>query len=114
MCPFREYTKMAQKAPKGTVTITTMRDLLVPLKVSQSDIGGILFALDTKNVGYVRPEKFVETFPKVMEELYPETLTKEQVQDIVDQFAKSEESDEDLSDDGIEIMKSQMTEILSA
>jgi serine O-acetyltransferase len=55
-CPFRDYVKMARSAPKGTITLCTLRRLLHPEGCSIFDIGEILFALDTHNVGYVSPD----------------------------------------------------------
>jgi serine O-acetyltransferase len=53
VCPFWHYTKMAQTAPKGTVTIETLRKLLLKEGCTQYEIGCMLFELDTQNVGYV-------------------------------------------------------------
>ncbi len=57
-CPWREYTRMAKLAPKGTVTIVTLRHLLQPEGCSPMEIGMCFLELDIKNVGYVYKNVF--------------------------------------------------------
>lgn len=58
MCPYREYTRMSHGAPPGTITICTLAKLLRPFGCAHSEIGACIFALDTKNVGYVHMDEF--------------------------------------------------------
>jgi hypothetical protein len=58
VCPYREYTRMAKSAPPGTVTICALAELLKPYGCTANEIGACLFALDTKNVGYVHMDVF--------------------------------------------------------
>eukprot|EP00934_Nitzschia_sp_Nitz4_P004662 Nitzschia sp. Nitz4//scaffold335_size18684//5600//7308//NITZ4_008769-RA/size18684-augustus-gene-0.11-mRNA-1//1//CDS//3329548273//4652//frame0 len=66
-CPFREYTRMAESAPKGTVTIVTLRKLLSQLCTS-FEVGSTFFELDADNVGYVHYDdaKFPCRFAKAL------------------------------------------------
>ena len=57
-CPFREFVHLARSAPPGSITICTLRRLLHPEGCSVSVVGEVLFALDTRNVGYVQPHVF--------------------------------------------------------
>lgn len=57
-CPFRDYLVLAQSAPKDGITIVTMRHLLKPLGCTFDEIGAVLFALDKRDVGYVKPRAF--------------------------------------------------------
>lgn len=58
ICPFRDYVLMAQSAPAGSITICTLRRLLGPEGCSSSEIGEVIFQLDTRNVGYCKPNIF--------------------------------------------------------
>lgn len=57
-CPFRDYVRMAKTAPQGSITICALRQLLNPAGCSISEVGEVLFAMDTHNVGYVKPAIF--------------------------------------------------------
>lgn len=57
-CPFRDFVNLAKSAPKGSITICILRHMLNPEGCSSSDIGEVLFALDTRNVGYIKPDVF--------------------------------------------------------
>ena len=57
-CPWREYARMAKLAPKGTVTLCTLRHLLSPEGCSIMEIGLCFLELDEKNVGYVYKSVF--------------------------------------------------------
>lgn len=52
-CPWREYVRMAKIAPKGSVTICTLKNLLLPEGCTPMEFGLVLLELDEKNVGYV-------------------------------------------------------------
>jgi hypothetical protein len=60
LCPYRDYTVLAFKAPKGTITINTLMKYLVPLGFTSCKIGPIMFDLDQRNVGYVHTSEFEE------------------------------------------------------
>jgi hypothetical protein len=53
MCPYREYSKLAQTAPPGSITICVLHKLLKPYGCTMEQVGCCLFELDLKNVGYV-------------------------------------------------------------
>jgi len=57
-CPWREYSRMAKMAPKGTVTICTLRHLLHPEGCTPMEFGLSFLELDEKNVGYVHMDVF--------------------------------------------------------
>lgn len=57
-CPFRDFVHLAQFAPQGSITICTLRRILNPVGCTHSEVGEVLFALDTRNVGYIKPEIF--------------------------------------------------------
>jgi len=57
-CPWREYAKMAKMAPKGAVTICTLRHLLLPEGCTPMEFGLCLLELDEKNVGYFYKDVF--------------------------------------------------------
>ena len=50
-------------------------------------MGSVFFALDTSNVGYLKPEYFVQHAPKILEETIPE-LEPAKIQSIVKQGSK--------------------------
>lgn len=58
MCPYREYTHMAKRAPKHAITICSLQKLLKPHGCTSNEIGACLFALDTRNVGYCTLDVF--------------------------------------------------------
>jgi hypothetical protein len=58
LCPYRNYSLLAFKAPKGTVTILNLMKYLIPLGLKSCDIGPIMFDLDERNVGYVHTSEF--------------------------------------------------------
>lgn len=73
MCPYREYAKMAQQAPKGTVTIITLRKLMLQTGATECQVGPAFFALDIKNVGFVNRSYFAEHARDVLNEYCPDT-----------------------------------------
>ena len=87
MGSYTEYYKLARSAPKHTVTILTIRKLLLPEGCTPCQVGSVFFALDTSNVGYLKPEYFVQHAPKILEETIPE-LEPAKIQSIVKQGSK--------------------------
>ena len=57
-CPFRDYFRVAKNAPPGGITFCTLKSLLQPEGCQMYQIGEIMFALDTRGVGYLKPEAF--------------------------------------------------------
>lgn len=57
-CPWREYARMAKMAPKGSLTICTLKHLLAPEGCTPMEFGMCLLELDEKNVGYVYMDVF--------------------------------------------------------
>lgn len=57
-CPFRDYMRIAESAPAGTITICTLGNLLKPLGCTASQVGGVLFELDKRSLGFVKPDAF--------------------------------------------------------
>lgn len=51
-CPWREYVRMAKMAPKGSITICTLRSMLHPFGCTPMEIGMCFLDLDEKNVGH--------------------------------------------------------------
>jgi serine O-acetyltransferase len=60
-CPFRDYVLLARSAPPGSITLCTLRRLLHPEGCTSYEIGEVLFQLDTRNVGYCKPDLFFAT-----------------------------------------------------
>ena len=58
LCPYRNYSLLAFKAPKGTVTILSLMKYLIPLGLKSCAVGPIMFELDQRNVGYVHTSEF--------------------------------------------------------
>uniref|UniRef100_A0A7S3KZ49 serine O-acetyltransferase n=1 Tax=Amphora coffeiformis TaxID=265554 RepID=A0A7S3KZ49_9STRA len=58
-CPFRDYIRLAKNAPPDSITFCTLKSLLQPEGCPLYQIGEIMFTLDTRNVGYVKPEAFL-------------------------------------------------------
>ena len=57
-CPFRDYIRLARKAPPDGITFCTLKSLLGSEGCPIYQIGEIMFTLDTRNVGYLKPEVF--------------------------------------------------------
>lgn len=57
-CPYRDYMRIAESAPAGTITMCTLGNLLKPLGCISSQVGDILFDLDKRSLGYVKPDVF--------------------------------------------------------
>mmetsp|Transcript_6319 Transcript_6319/g.9304 ORF Transcript_6319/g.9304 Transcript_6319/m.9304 type:complete len:419 (-) Transcript_6319:91-1347(-) len=58
---FREYVRLAEAAPRNTITIKTLGDILKQRKdVTRAEIGAAFFALDTENKGYVSRQTFIQ------------------------------------------------------
>jgi len=58
LCPYRNYSLLAFKAPKGTVTILNLMKYLIPLGLKSCAVGPIMFELDRRNVGYLHTSEF--------------------------------------------------------
>jgi serine O-acetyltransferase len=83
-CPWRDYARMAKEAPKGTVTICTMRHLLLPERCSPMEFGLCLLELDEKNVGYVKMDVFRRNGVAAI--VKHTSLSEERARQIVDKF----------------------------
>ncbi|CAB9507922.1 Serine acetyltransferase [Seminavis robusta] len=86
VCPFREYVTMARSAPPGSITICALRRLLYPEGCSMFEIGGVLMQLDTKDVGYCKPQVFFGTSAGADAIVQNTQLTMERVTVIMAEF----------------------------
>jgi len=89
MCPFREYQKMAKHAPKGTITICTIGEILKRAGGPCDQAGNIFFALDTKNEGYCSVERFLKHGADAIKQ-YTD-FASDIVDEIVEQFGKKKQ-----------------------
>jgi serine O-acetyltransferase len=81
-CPFRNYTRLAQSAPPGAITIVHLQQLLKPLGCTGLKIGQVFFELDTRDVGYFYPHPDMQE--RVVHAIAEHThLTKEQAEEVV-------------------------------
>lgn len=69
LCPYRDYTFFAFKAPPDSVTILSLMKYMVPLGFTSCQIGPILFELDQKNVGYVHTNDFQDHGKEIISRL---------------------------------------------
>jgi hypothetical protein len=83
-CPFRTYTRMSKRAPPGTITICSLRKMLMPEGCSQDEIGSLFFSLDTKNVGHVHRDVFEKVGRDAIEK--HTSVQKERIQDLLTNF----------------------------
>jgi serine O-acetyltransferase len=92
MCPYRQYTRLAALAPHGTITLRTLRQYLEPEGCGTSEIiGGILFSLDKRDVGYLKPKDLLT--PEAQDLLVEKTgLSPERVATLVDNMITSTKS----------------------
>ena len=60
VCPYRKYQRLAITAPKGSITFGTLQKILQPFGCTHSEIGAVLFDMDSRNVGYVYVNEFRE------------------------------------------------------
>jgi hypothetical protein len=82
LCPFREYRRLAQQAPRGTITIITLGQILAPLGCTSCQVGACFFELDERNVGHVHwnhndgclEEKLVQITNKYCPEVKPQAV----------------------------------------
>lgn len=63
-CPYRSYRKV--RAPPTAITFGVLRKWLLPY-CSDSEIGNIFFALDTRNVGYIYWHDFCQQAPAIFQ-----------------------------------------------
>jgi hypothetical protein len=82
---------MAKLAPADSVTICTLRKLLLPEGCSHAEIGDCLFELDSKNVGYVHTEVFKKRGLGVIVKYTP--LEESRVEQIVAAFFEKYEEE---------------------
>jgi serine O-acetyltransferase len=84
VCPFRDYTRLSKRAPPGTITIVSLRNLLKAQGCTHDEIGASFFALDTKNVGYIHRDVFAKTCRDAL--LQNTSLSSEQIERIVNTY----------------------------
>ena len=84
-CPFRLITAMSKRAPPGTITIVSLRKLLLPEGCSRFEVDSLFFQLDVQNVGYVHRAYFAKHGPEAMETCCT-TLPPERIQALVSNF----------------------------
>ena len=58
MCPFREYVRMAEMAPPGSITFCSLTKMLKARGCCSPQVGDVFFQLDERNVGYIKAEDF--------------------------------------------------------
>jgi serine O-acetyltransferase len=80
-CPFRDYTRMALTAPRGTITIVSLQNVLSPEGCTSDEIGCTFFELDTRNVGYTHWDAAKDTLQTSLET--NTRLSKERIETIV-------------------------------
>ena len=82
MCPFRHYARMAALAPPSSITFATLEQLLLPQGCKSSNVGEIFFALDKRDVGYIKPKDLLT--PEARQLLVEKTgLTEEKVDSLL-------------------------------
>jgi serine O-acetyltransferase len=86
MCPWRDYTQLAKRAPPGSMTICTLRKLLHDC--TMEEVGNCFFALDTMNVCHVHMDVLLERGVGVI--VQHTHLDKARVQDLVASFFRLE------------------------
>ena len=84
-CPFREYTRFAKRSPPGSITIVTLRKLLLPEGCSQDEIGSLFFNLDQDNVGHIHRQAFEQIAPEAIPK-YTSLKDPEQCQVVLTKF----------------------------
>lgn len=86
-CPFRDYTRMAFRAPANSLTIVSLRNLLLPEGCDSDEIGGTFFELDTKNVGHVHWKAAKDKLGTALEN--NTKLSKDKIESIVQKLSKT-------------------------
>ena len=83
--PFRDYHILAKKAPPGTVTIVTMKNLFKLENLSSTEVGACFFELDTRGVGFISTEEFLERAPEVIKKCTG--LAEERIRQVIEDIS---------------------------
>eukprot|EP00523_Entomoneis_sp_CCMP467_P002233 CAMPEP_0168747272 /NCGR_PEP_ID=MMETSP0724-20121128/15575_1 /TAXON_ID=265536 /ORGANISM="Amphiprora sp., Strain CCMP467" /LENGTH=508 /DNA_ID=CAMNT_0008795065 /DNA_START=123 /DNA_END=1649 /DNA_ORIENTATION=- len=87
VCPFRDYSKLDEIAPRGTVTICSLFDALrkrgEPNPLSKFQVQSTFFHLDVRNVGHVSWNHFVEHLAEALQRAASESWSDDEIATVV-------------------------------